>query len=25
MPLPAKKIEGEPHKILSFVKIFSYV
>ena len=22
MPLPAKKIEGEPHKILSFVKIF---
>jgi hypothetical protein len=25
MPLPAKKIEGEPYKILSFVKIFSYV
>ena len=21
MPLPVKKIEGEPHKILSFVKI----
>jgi hypothetical protein len=25
MPLPPKKIEGEPHKILSFVKIISYV
>lgn len=25
MSSPSKKIEGEPHKILSFVKIFSYV
>ena len=25
MPLPPKKIEGEPYKILSFVKNYTYV